>query len=129
METSKVKGIVQDGQWNGMNKFKVDLANGKQLTFFAKGEFKGAVGEDINYEITNAQYNNAKLVYAQQNTYQANTYQKPAQGSIAKEDIQMAIIKQTCIKSACEFNAQRSNVDITNVINDAEVMLNWVLNK
>ena len=48
--------------WNGMQKYKVSLDNGKQLTFLAKGNFKANVGDSINYQITNEQYQTAKLL-------------------------------------------------------------------
>lgn len=116
METSIVKNVTQVGEWNGMNKQKVTLANGKELTFLSKGDFKASVGDNINYEITNAQYSTAKLLG------KADVPVKSAGNS----DVQMSIIRQTCIKASAEFNAQRS-VGIEDVISDAEIMLNWIL--
>ena len=116
METSQVKHIEPSGLWNGMNKFKVSLSNGKVLTFFAKGEFTAKVMDTINYEITNEQYGNAKLLRAETKKYEA----KP-------QDTQTSIIRQTCLKASAEFNAQRS-VDIQDLLTDAEIMYNWVIN-
>lgn len=116
MENSIVKHIEQVGQWNGMNKQKVTLANGKILTFLSKGDFKASLGDYINYEITNEQYQTAKLL----GKVDIPTKQNNA-------DIQMSIIKQTCIKAAAEFNAQRSAIGVEDVISDAQIMLNWIL--
>lgn len=117
METSIVKNVTQVGEWNGMNKQKVTLANGKELTFLSKGDFKAAVGDGINYEITNAQYGTAKLL---------GKADAPGQKPAGNSDVQMSIMRQTCIKASAEFNAQRS-VGIEDVISDAEIMLNWIL--
>lgn len=118
METSIVKNVVQVGEWNGMNKQKVTLANGKELTFLSKGDFKASIGDEINYEITNSQYLTAKLLG------KADSFpkSKPAGNS----DVQLSIMRQTCIKASAEFNAQRS-VGIEDVISDAEIMLNWII--
>ena len=62
MMTGKVKSVVGNGQWNNMNKFQVTLEDGQSYTFFAKGDFKKNVGDDIKFEVTNAEYGNAKLV-------------------------------------------------------------------
>lgn len=117
METSIVKSIEQVGQWNGMNKQKVSLANGKILTFLSKGDFKASVSDTINYEITNEQYQTAKFL---------GKADAPVK-SPGNSDVQLSIMKQTCIKAAAEFNAQRTGVGIEDVISDAEIMLNWIL--
>lgn len=117
METSIVKNVTQVGEWNGMNKQKVTLANGKELTFLSKGDFKASIGDNINYEITNAQYSTAKLL---------GKVDAPGQKPSGNSDVQLSIMRQTCIKASAEFNAQRS-VGIEDVISDAEIMLNWIL--
>lgn len=117
METSIVKNVTQVGEWNGMNKQKVTLANGKELTFLSKGDFKAAIGDNINYEITNAQYSTAKLL---------GKADVPGSKPAGNSDVQLSIMRQTCIKASAEFNAQRS-VGIEDVISDAEIMLNWIL--
>lgn len=116
METSIVKVITPAGEWNGMNKQKVTLANGKVITFLSKGDFKANVGDSINYQITNEQYQTGKLLGKVDVPQKSNN-----------TDIQLSIIKQTCIKASAEFNAQRGTVGIEDVISDAEIMLNWIL--
>lgn len=122
MLTGKVKSVVSNGQWNNMNKFQVTLEDGQSYTFFAKGEFKKNIGEEIKFEVTNAEYGNAKLVRENNfnNTGGANVNYKSG-----SKDQQ--IIRQTCIKAASEFNAKRT-VDIDQVIADAQKLVNWVNN-
>lgn len=115
METSKVTVITEAGDWNGMQKYKVSLANGKQLTFLAKGNFKANVGDNINYQITNEQYQTAKLLG------------KAEVKAAAPADVQTSIIRQTCLKASAEFYAGRSFASIENVLEDAEIMYNWVI--
>jgi hypothetical protein len=122
METSQVKQVEQNGLWNGMNKFKVSLSNGKALTFFAKGEFSAKIGDTINYEVTNEQYGNAKLLRSEPSTF-VPTEKKYESKTV---DTQTSIIRQTCIKAAAEFNAQRSGVGVQDIITDAEILFNWV---
>ena len=116
METSKVTVITEAGDWNGMQKYKVSLANGKQLTFLAKGNFKANVGDNINYQITNEQYQTAKLL----GKAEVKVVSAPA-------DVQTSIIRQTCLKASAEFYAGRSFASIENVLEDAEIMYNWVI--
>lgn len=115
METSKVTVITEAGDWNGMQKYKVSLANGKQLTFLAKGNFKANVGDSINYQITNEQYQTAKLLG------------KAEVKVAAPADVQTSIIRQTCLKASAEFYAGRQFASIENVLEDAELMYNWVI--
>ena len=120
MKKGKVQFIEPDGMFKDLTKNKVTLADGQQFTFFSKGNFKANVGDEIDYEVTNAQYGNAKLVQQQQN------FSKPSFGGGMGKDHQ--IIRQTCIKASSEFNAQKGGVTIQDVINDAERLLNWVNN-
>ena len=121
MKKGKVQFIEPDGMFKELTKNKVTLADGQQFTFFSKGDFKAKVGDEIEYEVTNAQYGNAKLFQQQQN------FIKPSFGGGMAKDQQ--IIRQTCIKASSEFNAQRSGVTIKDVINDAQALVNWVNNE
>lgn len=124
MMTGKVKSVVGNGQWNNMNKFQVTLEDGQSYTFFAKGDFKKSVGDDIKFEVTNAEYGNAKLV--RENNYN-NTGGGNFNGNYRNGGKDQQIIRQTVIKASSEFNAQRS-VDSNQVIADAEKFLNWINN-
>ena len=60
---SKITQIEPKGTYTNasgtFNKYQVYLANGNNYQFLAKGEFKKQVGETIDFEITNEQYNTA----------------------------------------------------------------------
>tara|TARA_Y100001937_G_scaffold70668_2_gene96187 strand:- start:4778 stop:5167 length:390 start_codon:yes stop_codon:yes gene_type:complete len=45
-----------------MHAHQVTLADGNKYQFLSKGDFKKSVGDDIEYEVTNAQYKTAKLI-------------------------------------------------------------------
>jgi hypothetical protein len=125
MKTGTIKNIDPNGLWNGLTKYKVTFADGKHYTFFAKGNFKFDVGETITYEVTNEEYKNAKIPQDQykKEAAQTETITVPNTKYVSKDHL---IIRQTCIKAAAEFNAQRTAVDVSNIINDAEIMFNWV---
>ena len=51
MKTSKIKFIDNDGEWNGMKKFKVFFADDSKYTFFSKSDtFSKQVGDELKYE-------------------------------------------------------------------------------
>tara|TARA_R100001460_G_scaffold66010_1_gene106389 strand:- start:1109 stop:1486 length:378 start_codon:yes stop_codon:yes gene_type:complete len=123
MKTGKIKHIDENGQWNGLTKYKVTFADGNQYTFFAKGEFKFSVGSTINYEVTNEEYRNAKIpLEAYKKDSGSNDAPNASYSTTNKDTL---IIRQTCIKASSEFNAQRT-ADIATVIQDAETMFNWI---
>lgn len=123
MKTGKITHIDENGQWNGLTKYKVTFADGNQYTFFAKGEFKFTVGQTIQYEVTNEEYRNAKIpLEAYKKDSGANDTPKASYSTTNKDTL---IIRQTCIKASSEFNAQRT-ADIATVIQDAETMFNWI---
>lgn len=124
MKTGKITHIDQGGQWNGLTKYKVTFADGNKYTFFAKGEFKFSVGETISYEVTNEEYRNAKIPLDAYKKDSGESSKPTANYSSTSKDT--LIIRQTCIKAAAEFNAQRTAVDVSNIINDAEIMFNWI---
>jgi hypothetical protein len=126
MKTGKIKHIDPIGSWNDKEKYKVTFADGNQYTFFAIGEFKFKVGDEISYEITNEQYKNARIPqdqYSKENATPVNSTPKANYVTTSKDEL---IVKQTCIKAAAEFNAQRTGVDVNSIINDAQLMFNWI---
>lgn len=115
MKTGKITHIDPDGQWNGLQKYKVTFADGLQYTFFAKGTFKRNIGEEITYEVSNEEYKNAKLLQDQ----------KPKNYNSSKDNL---IVRQTCIKAAAEFHAQSSTTP-DDLLKTAQLMFNWVTNE
>ena len=117
MKTGKIKYIDGDGEWNGLQKFKVTFADGERFTFFSKGNFKGNIGDEIKFEVSNAERGTAKLI-------RENSFGAPKQaGGGSKDEL---IMRQTCIKAAAEFNAKRENSSSDTVIEDAEKWYKWL---
>ena len=116
---SKITQIEPKGTYTNasgtFNKYQVYLANGQNFQFFAKGDFKKQVGETIDFEITNEQYNTAKLIY------------KPIQAAPTANREQI-IVRQSMVKAAADFHASRPNADIQTVIADAQLLINFVNN-
>lgn len=117
---SKITQIEPRGQYTNasgtFNKYQVYLANGNNYQFLAKGDFKKEVGQIIDYEITNEQYNTAKLIY------------KPIQAAPTANREQI-IVRQSMVKAAADFHASRPNADIQTVIADAQLLINFVNNE
>ncbi len=117
---SKITQIEPKGTYTNasgtFNKYQVYLANGNNYQFLAKGEFKKQVGETIDFEITNEQYNTAKLIY-----------NKPIQAAPPANREQI-IVRQSMVKAAADFHASRPNADIQTVIADAQLLINFVNN-
>ena len=113
---SKITQIEPKGTYTNasgtFNKYQVYLANGNNYQFLAKGEFKKQVGETIDFEVTNEQYNTAKLIY------------KP----IPSANREQIIVRQSMVKAAADFHASRPNADIQTVIADAQLLINFVNN-
>tara|TARA_Y100000401_G_C8284303_1_gene205199 strand:+ start:354 stop:713 length:360 start_codon:yes stop_codon:yes gene_type:complete len=116
---SKITQIEPKGTYTNasgtFNKYQVYLANGNNYQFLAKGDFKKNVGDTIDFEITNEQYNTAKLIY-----------NKPIQAPSANRE--QIIVRQSMVKAAADFHASRPNADIQTVIHDAQLLINFVNN-
>ena len=121
MKTGKIKHIDPNGLWNGLTKYKVTFADGEQYTFFAKGNFKFKIGDDIKYEVTNQEYKNARIP---QDQYKEEAVEEtsPKAVYVAKNDL---IMRQTCVKASSELNAGKGT-DVVQVLLDAETMYNWI---
>jgi len=98
---SKITHIDPKGTWSNtsgtFNKYQVSLANGNSYSFLARGEFKKKVGQEIEYEVTNEQYNTAKIVYPKpQNNLNTQSVSKPL-------DTHNSILRQVAFKGAIEL--------------------------
>ena len=128
MRKSTIRAIAPNGQWNGMDKYLVTMADGIQYTFFVKsGEaFTKNLNDEVTFEVTNEQYKNAKFITQKsgyQKTYQPNPTNQSSQSSNKDE----LIVRQTVIKAAAELHARSGNIDL--VLQDAENMYNWIYKK
>lgn len=120
--TSTVQFVEPNGTYgspngNTFNKYKVSFANGDQLNFLAKGEFKKKIGEEATYE-KNAQYNSGKLVYEQPK----QTFAPRPQAK--SDDVQKLIVRQSSASTAATFlknnNVEPSAEEIINLARQIE---------
>jgi len=113
----KIKFIQEKGEWSNssgtFNKFQVTFDDGQSYQFLGKSTtFKKAVGDEVEYEITNKQYGTARLTYT------------PPQATQSKD---VTISKLACLKAAAEFNAGRPQSDRVSVVEDAKHFYNWII--
>ena len=96
---SKVTFIEPKGTWsNGKttyNKYQVSLANGNSYNFLAIGEFKKKVGDEIEYEVKDEKYMNAKLIQPKP--------QITPNYSNRSDDTHQSILRQVAFKGAIEL--------------------------
>ena len=136
MTKSKIVSLQQemDGNglpsiWNGMSKFKVGFENGKNYTFFSKGNFKGEVGQELTYEPkldSNGQEKGTASIVRDYNGGGSNNYQ-PKGNYKSNKDI--TISKLACLKASAEFHAgiTASKTDDV-VLETATNFFNWIQN-
>ena len=132
-----IKQIEPNGLWNGLTKYKVTFKNGKQYTFFAKGDFKFSVGSEIRYEVTNEEYKNARIPLEEYKQEDNNEQEKPMLDNLRRtsliatgyevklhnaEDEQLRL---NCILAAANFN-QMKTVDVETVIAEAGEFFNYI---
>ncbi len=102
MKTGKITHIEPNGTFESygstLTRNKVTLATGETFTFNSKGAFKKNVGDEIEFEVVNAQYGNAKLIYNPNKP--APQQAAPAQKT---NDVQKFIIRQSSVASAVNF--------------------------
>jgi len=127
MKTSKITHIENKGTWsNGQktfNRFQVTFANGDNPIFLATGEFKKVVGDEAEYQIKDTKYNTAKLVYTQQQ--QTDSARRTAP-SVPNSNREQLIIRQSMVKASADFHAQRGQSDITKVMHDTQLLIDFI---
>ena len=137
-----IKKIEPNGLWNGLTKYKVTFKNGKQYTFFAKGDFKFSVGSEIKYEVTNEEYKNARIPLEEYKQEDNNEQEKPMldmprrtslidvkynldDDSIKLRNVTDEQLRLNCILAAANFN-QMKTVDVETVIEEAKQFFNYI---
>ena len=127
MKTSKITHIENKGTWsNGQksfNRFQVNFANGDNPIFLATGEFKKAIGEEVEYQIKDTKYNTAKLVYTQPQPGAEAPAKSFSPGAPNREQI---IVRQSMVKASADFHAQRGQSGIEDVIRDAQLLIDFI---
>lgn len=137
-----IKKIEPNGLWNGLTKYKVTFTNGKQYTFFAKGDFKFSVGSEIRYEVTNEEYKNARVPLEEYKQEDAKEEVKPMLDMPRRTsliDVKYNLdddstklrnsddeqLRLNCILAAANFN-QMKTVNAETVIEEAKQFFNYI---
>ena len=111
-----IKKIEPSGLWNGLTKYKVTFKNGKQYTFFAKGDFKFAVGSEIRYQVTNEEYKNARVPLEE--------YPKEGESNLVKPLVDN--LRRTSLIESKPFQATGYEIKLYNA-EDEKLRLNCIL--
>jgi len=124
MKTGKITNIEPNGTFESygsiLTRNKVTMATGETFTFNSKGAFKKNVGDEIEFEVVNAQYGNAKLIYNPNKP--APQQAAPAQKT---NDVQKFIIRQSSVASAVNFYKDKPSSE-DEVLEFAERIVNYI---
>jgi hypothetical protein len=121
--TGKITFINRDKDYKDLQVYKVTLANGQTWSFFQpkekngveQTEFELKVGEEIEFEISNAKYNTAKLIRKQKT--ETKSFQKPVSQ-------QSSIEFQSCLRSAAILYSNNPTVKSSTVLETTELFYN-----
>lgn len=123
MKTGRITNVETSGTFESygstLTRNKVTLATGETYTFNSKGAFKKNVGDEIEFEVVNEQYGNAKLIY---------NPNKPAPQAAAVQknnDVQKFIIRQSSVASAVNFYKDKPSSE-DEVLDFAERIVNYI---
>ena len=114
MKISKVKSVVGNGSWTHekfglLYKFEYQMEDGATVVAnhkTADGSFE--VGTEVEYTITNPEFNSGKVSKPKDQNFQQPTTQSPTQ----RNDTANAILYQVCLKGAMEFyTSYHSEID------------------
>ena len=123
MKTGKITNIEPNGTFESygsiLTRNKVTMATGETFTFNSKGDFKKNVGDEIEFEVTNAQYGNAKLIYNPNRPQQQSAPVKKT------DDVQKFIIRQSSVASAVNFYKDKPSSE-DEVLEFAERIVNYI---
>ena len=121
--TGKITFINRDKDYKDLQVYKVTLANGQTWSFFQPKEKNGVeqtqfelqVGEEIEFEISNAKYNTAKLIRNQKT--ESKSFSKPVSQ-------QSSIEFQSCLRSAAILYSNNPTVKSSTVLETTELFFN-----
>lgn len=121
--TGKITFINRESDFQGLQCYSVTLANGQVFKFYQRAEWNGAhrtefekkIGEEIEFEISNAKHNTAKLIREA----------KPETKSFNKPVSQQASIEfQSCLRSAALLYSNNPTVKSSTVLETTELFYN-----
>lgn len=108
--TAEVKGKI-------FNRSLVTFADGQKWKFLSIGEFKKQIGDEVEYNVINAEYRNASLV---DNTYNF-THKRP----VSTND---SILLQVCYKENMQAFAKENREAVINQTHEDFISLKQILN-
>lgn len=128
MKTGRITNVDASGTFESygstLTRNKVTMATGETYTFNSKGAFKKNVGDEVEFEVTNEQYNNAKLIY-NPNNVGVNNLTLLAAPVQKTNDVQKLIVRQSSIASAVNFYKDKQSSE-DEVIEFAERLVNYI---
>lgn len=123
MKTGRITNVEANGTFESygstLTRNKVTMATGETYTFNSKGAFKKNIGDEIEFEVTNEQYGNAKLIY---NPNKPAPMAAPVQKT---NDVQKFIIRQSSVASAVNFYKDKPSSE-DEVLEFAERIVNYI---
>tara|TARA_R110001606_G_scaffold188368_1_gene336095 strand:- start:362 stop:742 length:381 start_codon:yes stop_codon:yes gene_type:complete len=124
MKTGRITNVEPNGTFESygstLTRNKVTMATGDTYTFNSKGAFKKNIGDEIEFEVTNEQYGNAKLIYNPNKP--APMAAPPVQKT---NDVQKFIIRQSSVASAVNFHKDKPSSE-DEVLEFAERIVNYI---
>jgi hypothetical protein len=127
--TGKITFIQQEQDYDQNQCYSLTFANGQTFKFYQLKELNGVkrtefhkkVGEEIEFEISNAKYNTAKII---------TNWEKPEVKTFSKPKSQQTSIEwQSCLRSACLFYSNTQNVKSSTVLETTELFFNKLKQK
>lgn len=129
--TGKITFINRESDYGDKQCYSLTLANGQTFKFYQLAQlwneelkinvertsFHKKVGEEIDFEISNAKYNTAKLSRPEQQPTESKGFAKP-------KSQQSSIEWQSCLRSACLFYANTADVKSSTVLETTELFYN-----
>ena len=127
--TGKITFIQQEQDYDQNQCYSLTFANGQTFKFYQLKELNGVkrtefhkkVGEEIEFEISNAKYNTAKII---------TKWEKPEVKTFSKPKSQQTSIEwQSCLRSACLFYSNTPDVKSSTVLETTELFFNKLKQK
>lgn len=134
--TGKITFINRESDYGDKQCYSLTLANGQTFKFYQLAQlwneeqqkniertsFHKKVGEEIDFEISNAKYNTAKLSRPESKPTESKGFAKP-------KSQQSSIEWQSCLRSACLFYANTADIKSSTVLETTELFYNKLKQK
>lgn len=106
MKTSKIKSIQNDGTWNDLFKFEVQMENGDVGGCFAKTQIPSwKEGDEMNYEYTQkGKFWNIKFLQSNKPVWKGNSNSTSSNSYASNPDKDAAIARAVALKAAVDLH-------------------------